>query len=235
VCISDRCVATASMFKGDAAFASTMVFDEVGDRWLSVVVAPGQCKGAQTETWQVFSLQPRPDGTLTGEHTRATADQCAEKRTVTFTRTGDVDVDADFYALPDPAGLPPRVVSPAEALRGNYHVTRTFTTPGLPVMQADTAVTTDCLRTGDRCMSYFSVASGDIPLLFDGTKFTSTERSQNSCPSGGLSNLATDAQYPLPQPPQDPIQGLSGHGTWVQTGTCAVNLEFDETFTRTGD
>ncbi|MCU1699224.1 MAG: serine/threonine protein kinase [Mycobacterium sp.] len=52
VCISGRCVATASQFKGDAAFASTMVFDEVGDQWLSVVVAPGQCKGAQTETWR---------------------------------------------------------------------------------------------------------------------------------------------------------------------------------------
>jgi serine/threonine-protein kinase len=235
VCISGRCVATASVFKGDAAFASAMVFDEVGDHWLSVVVAPGQCQGAQTETWQVFTLRPRPDGTLTGEHTRTTADHCAEKRTVTFTRTGDVDVDADFYALPDPAELPPRIVSPAEALRGNYHVTRTFTTPGLPVLQADAPVTTDCLRTGDRCMSYFSLASGDIPLLFDGTKFTSTESSQNPCPSGDLSNLTTDAQYPLPQPPQDPIQFLSGHGTWAQTGTCAVNLEFDETFTRTGD
>ena len=235
VCISGRCVATASLFKGDAAFASTMVFDEVGDHWLSVVVDPGQCKGAQTETWQVFTLQPRPDGTLTGEHTRTTADHCAEKRTVTFTRTGDVDVDADFYALPDPADLPLRVVSPAEALRGNYHLTRTFTTPGLPVLQADTPVTTDCLRTGDRCMSYFSVASGDIALLFDGAKFTSTDRTQGPCPSGDLSNLTADAQYPLPQPPQDPIQFLGGHGTWVQTGTCAVNLQFDETFTRTGD
>ncbi|MCW2558929.1 MAG: anchored-rane serine/threonine-protein kinase, partial [Mycobacterium sp.] len=146
-----------------------------------------------------------------------------------------VDVDANFYTLPDPADLPPRVVSPAEALRGDYHVTRTFTTQDLPVLQADSPVTTDCLRTGDRCMSYFSVASGDIPLLFDGTKFTSTDRTQGSCPSGDLSNLRTAVQYPLPQPAQDPIPLLSGHGTWVQSGTCAVNLEFDETFTRTGD
>jgi serine/threonine-protein kinase len=234
-CVSGRCVATASQFKGDAAFASTMVFDEVGDRWLSVVVAPGLCKGAQTETWQVFTLAPRPDGTLTGEHTRTTADQCAEKRTVTFTRTGDVAVDADFYALPDPAELPQRVVSPAEALRGNYHITRTFTMKGLAVLQADSPVTTDCLRTGDRCMSYFSIAAGDIPLVFDGGKFTSTDRAQSPCPSGDLSNLTTDIQFPMPQPPQNPIQLLSGHGTWVQTGTCAVDLEFDETFTRTGD
>ena len=45
----------------------------------------------------------------------------------------------------------------------------------------------------------------------------------------------TRGQYPLPQPPQNPIPSLSGHGTWVQTGSCAVDFEFDETFTRTGD
>ena len=152
-----------------------MVFDEVGDLWLSVVVSPGQCQDAPTDTWQVFRLRPQPDGTLSGEHTRTTADQCAEKRTVTFTRTGDVDVDADFYGLPDPAELPPRVVSPAEALHGRYHITRTFSVQGIPQMQADSAVTTDCLRTGDRCMSYFVVSSGDIAMVFADGKWVSTE------------------------------------------------------------
>ncbi|MDT5362812.1 MAG: eukaryotic-like serine/threonine-protein kinase [Mycobacterium sp.] len=235
VCNSAGCVATASKMKGDTAFASTMVFGEVGDQWLSVEVAPGQCKGGPAETWQVFRLQPRPDGTLTGEHTRTTSNLCAEKRTVTFTHTGDVDVDADFYTPSDAADLPPRVVSPAEALRGRYHLTRTFTMKGLPLLEADSSVTTDCLRTGDRCMSYFSVVSGDIPLVFDGGKWISTDRTEGPCPNGDLSTLTADAQFPLPQPPQDPIQQLSGHGTWVQTGTCAVNLEYDETFTRTGD
>jgi serine/threonine-protein kinase len=231
VCDAAGCVATASKLKGDEAFASTMVFDEVGDRWLAVTLAPGQCKNADTETWQVFSLQPRPDGTLAGQHTRTTSDQCQEKRSVTFTRTADVDLDS----LPDPTTLPPRVVSPAEALHGRYHITRTFTTKGIPPLQADSSVATDCLRTGDRCMSYFPAASGDIPLVYDGANWIWTDETDGPCPTGDPSHLTARGQYPLPQPPQNPIPLLSGHGTWVQTGSCAVDFEFDETFTRTGD
>ena len=48
---------------------------------------------------------------------------CANKRPVTFARTGDVDVNT----LPDPATLPPPVVSLAEALRG--HCRETDVTP----------------------------------------------------------------------------------------------------------
>jgi serine/threonine-protein kinase len=221
--------------RGEDAFAATMVFDQVGDSWVSVVVAPGECRGAPTDTWQSFRLQPRPDGSLAGEHTRTTGNLCAEKRPVTFTRTGDVDVDADFYSLPDPAELLPRVVSPAEALRGRYHITRTFSVQQIPQMQADSAVTTECLRTGERCMSYFVVTSGDIAMVFEGGSWKSTDRSEGPCPSGDLATLTADAQYPLPEPPQDPIQSLRGRGTWIQTGSCAVNLEYDETFTRTGD
>jgi hypothetical protein len=35
--------------------------------------------------------------------------------------------------------------------------------------------------------------------------------------------------------PQDPIATLTGHGHWEQSEPCAVSVEFDETFTRTGD
>jgi hypothetical protein len=28
---------------------------------------------------------------------------------------------------------------------------------------------------------------------------------------------------------------LKGHGHWQQNGSCAVSMDFDETFTRTGD
>ena len=64
----------------------------------------------------MFTLQPRPDGTLSGENIRTTSDQCQEKRTVTFTRTGDVDVNADFKGVADPAQLAPRVVSAGRGL-----------------------------------------------------------------------------------------------------------------------
>ena len=101
----------------------------------------------------MFTLEPRPDGTFTGDYRAAAASACAEKRTVSFTRTGDVDVNS----LPDPGTLPPRVISPAEAPHGRYHITRNFAN-GMPQQQDGPAVRTD-LRTGDRCMSYFHSGS----------------------------------------------------------------------------
>jgi serine/threonine-protein kinase len=234
VCRSGGCVATASKFNGDVAFASSLVFDQVGGSWVAVALAPSPCKTATTETWHVFTLQPQPDGSLAGEYMRLTANQCQEKRSVTFTRTGDVDVNADFKGLPDPAKLPARVVSPAEALRGRYRIARTYTGMGTQQL-GESAVTTYCLRAAERCMSYFSVAAGDLPLIFDGANWDWKDESDGPCPNGEMSHLSATAQFPLPQPPQNPIAVLTGHGTWIQTGSCAVNLGIDETYTRTGD
>ncbi|MCP9274549.1 serine/threonine protein kinase [Mycolicibacterium arenosum] len=235
VCADNGCVATSSMRNGAEFLAPSVVFDEVGDHWLAVTVAPGICRGVTTDTWQVFRLTPRPDGTLAGEHIRMTLNQCAEKRDVTFTRTGDVDVTADFFGLPDPAELPARVVSPAEALRGRYHLTRTYSIPSIPALQDDSSAVTYCLRTGDSCMTYFVLASGDLPLVFDSGKWTVTDRTEGPCPSGDISQLTTDISFPLPEPPQNPIAALSGTGRWVQTGSCAVDMTYTETLTRTGD
>jgi serine/threonine protein kinase len=91
------------------------------------------------------------------------------------------------------------------------------------------------LRVVVRCMSYFSIASGDIPLEFGVGNWSWKDESDGPCPNGEMSHLSANAQFPLPQPPQNPIPVLTGHGTWVQTGSCAVNIGLDETFTRTGD
>ncbi|MGA9362125.1 MAG: hypothetical protein WBW75_30265 [Mycobacterium sp.] len=114
VCRPEGCVANASRLSGDTMQIPTMVFDQVGDSWVAVGVGSTNCGKAVGEVWEVFTLQPRPDGTLAGESNQLMAVGCANKRPVTFTRTGDVDVNT----VPDPATLPPRVISPAEALRG---------------------------------------------------------------------------------------------------------------------
>jgi predicted Ser/Thr protein kinase len=234
VCRQGGCVATATKFTGDVAFASTLVFDQVGASWMAVALAPSPCKNATTEAWHVFTLQPQPDGSLAGEYIRLTANQCQEKQSVTFTRTGDVDVDADFKGVPDPDKLAPRVVSPAEALRGRYRIARTYSRLGTQQL-GESAVTTYCLRDGNRCMSYFSVAAGDLALVFEGGSWAWKDESDGPCPNGEMSHLSANAQFPLPQPPQNPIPELAGHGTWIQTGSCAVNLKIDETYTRTGE
>jgi serine/threonine-protein kinase len=229
-CGGAGCLATASRLNGETYFASSMVFDEIAERWVAVALSNNKCRGAAGEVWEVFTLQQRPDGTLTGVHTRTAQNNCAEKRTVTLTRTGDVDL----ASLPDPATLPPRIVSPAATLHGHYQLVRTFA-GGDPQQLGISAIATNCLHTGERCMSYFHAKSGDVPLIFAGASWTWAEQSDGKCPDGKPAHLNANGQYPLPQPHPDPLPLLSGHGHWQQTGGCAVSMDFDETFTRTGD
>jgi serine/threonine-protein kinase len=152
---------------------------------------------------------------------------------VTFTHTGDVDV----RSVPDPASQQPRVASPAEALHGRYSVLQTSASGGKPLPNPSLAsVTTDCLRTGDRCMSYFHGGTGDTPLVFGGEKWTWDAGGDFTCASGAGGTHSHDtAQFPMPEPPQNPITRLIGRGHHQQTGPCAMDVDFDQTFTRTGD
>jgi Protein kinase domain len=233
VCRSSGCVATASRLDGDTTYALHPVFDEVGGRWIGVNLGTHPCRDNNSaEVWDVFTLQAAAGGGFTGDYSVFSGNECAGTHTVTFTRTSDVDVDT----LPDPAALPPRVPSPAEALHGRYHQRRTFKVQGVQ-QQIDFAVTTECLRTGDRCMSYFYASSGEVePLLFGDGKWVLDTSVDGDCPrSGAPMHMTRTGQFPLPQPAQNPITRLTGHGRHVQTPPCAVTSEFDETLTRTGD
>lgn len=196
-----------------------------------MAVITDDCLKSKSEFWLAFSLQLGPDGALTGEMTRTSATNCRDKRPVTFTRTGDLDVDT----VADPATVPPRVVSPAEALFGHYQLLRTCPSSAIPTQPAETAVVTTCLRTGDRCMGYFHGKAGDNPLVYENGTWALTANADYPCPAGGTLHFSVIAQFALPQPPQNPIQLLIGHGHQEQTGACAVNTPFDQTFTRTGD
>jgi serine/threonine-protein kinase len=231
LCRPTGCVATASRLSGDPSFAPTVEFDEVNGIWFSVSLASEQCReNARAESWQVFKVRPQADGTLTGEYTTTAGNSCSAKHTVTFPRTGDVDVES----LPDPANLAPRVVSPAEALYGRYHQARTFTNG--QKQETDFVVATDCLRAGDRCMSYFYEQSGLVePLVFADGLWTLGSDMADTCPGYGPMRVKKSGKYPLPQPLQNPITLLTGHGNQQQTQPCPVTIEFDETFTRTGD
>jgi serine/threonine protein kinase len=230
VCRPTGCVATASMLNGGASLASSSVFDQVDGRWVAVTLDPNQCRGMAAEIWEVITLQAGADGNLTGEYRGAAANACNQKRSVTFTRIGDVDVNS----LPDPSALPPRVASPAEGLHGRYHIARTFSSRLAP-QQEDQAVVTDCLRTGDRCMSYFHSLTADTPLVFSGGNWVLDIQHPEEFTGCRNLHVKTSAQLPLPQPPQNPITRLTGHGHHEQTGNCAISVDFDEIYTRTGD
>ncbi|OBA68949.1 hypothetical protein A5641_16620 [Mycobacterium sp. 1554424.7] len=233
-CGSSGCRATARRIGGELRLASSAVFDEVDGRWLAVTIGSDKCREAPAEVWQVLTLQPRPDGTFAGEYRGGSANACNEKRTVTFTRSGDVDINT----LPDPSTLPPRVVSPAEALHGRYHLMRKFKS-GIAPQQTDQDVVTDCLRSGDRCMSYFHSKTSDTPLVFEGGNWTlHVEHDDNDPGCGGAVYARATGHYALPQPPQDPITQLVGHDHLDESSgraDCQWSVDFDETYTRTGD
>jgi hypothetical protein len=230
-CLTAGCVATASRIGGNATRASTLVFDDVGGRWVAVFLYSDQCRNIPSEYWEVLTVQPRPDGTLSGESSATSNNACESKRTVTFTRTGDADINS----LPDPASQPPRVASPAEALHGRYQQTTTYTNNNKNPAQSNYAVRTDCLRTGDRCMSYFHSPNTKLPLVFESVKWIEDLVGDAPCSTGGTSHIKVTAEYPLPQPPQDPITLLTGHGHLEGTGSKCVGGDFDEKYVRTGD
>jgi hypothetical protein len=189
-CGASGCVATAARLSGEPTFAPRTVFDGISGSWVAVALTSSPCRETTGEIWEVFTLQPHPDGTLTGQHTRSARNNCHETRTVTFTRTGDVDP----ASLPDPATLAPRVASPAAALHGHYQLSRTFTGKQ-PQVLGNSALATDCLRNGVRCMSYFHSAMGDVPLVFSGATWTWAENSDGKCQNGRSGRWSRTPRY----------------------------------------
>lgn len=154
---------------------------------------------------------------------------CANKRTVTFTRTGDADVNS----LPDPAGLPPRVTSPAAALHGHYH--QVSVQPNGFKDQRDYAVRTDCLRTGTRCVSLFHTAPATaMVLLYADGNWNYDREFDSTCGRGGATHVRIVVPFALPQPLQDPITALSGNGHEELTSDCP-STDVQVNFNRAGD
>jgi len=232
VCRPTGCVATATRLTGETMQIPTIVLDQVGNGgWLAVSAGTSTCNNAEGELWETFTLQPRPDGSLAGDATEEMEKGCANKRGVTFTRTGDVDVKT----LADPNTVPPRVASPAEALHGQYR--QTVAQPNGYKYHVDWAVATVCLRTGDRCMSLFHMPPTHAwPLIFDRGTWTYSAEQDSPCSLGGTSHTKVVVTFPLPQPPQDPITLLTGHGREDNgPGTKCKSTDVEVKFTRLGD
>jgi serine/threonine-protein kinase len=226
------CVATASRIDGSQSAAPTMVLDQIDGRWTAVNAAPGSCRNAQTEVWQQMNLQSQADGKLHGEFVVRSTSGCARNQQVTFTRTGDTQKGV---SIADAAAQPARVASPAGALSGRYHEIDTYTADGRSA-QADFDVQTSCLRTGQRCLSYWLTANDAKILVFARGQWNLANTSADSeCKGGGRAHREISLQYSLPQPPQEPITLLTGRGHYTITGDCPYNSDFDSHVQRTGD
>lgn len=121
-----------------------------------------------------------------------------------------------------PIALPTRQASRRgwcrrSALRGRYHDTVTWP-DGTKPNHYDWVVRTDCLRTGDRCMSFFHAPpDASKPLVFSSRSWLMSTVLDGIC-SAGRAPVNNTAEFPLPQPPQNPIVLLTGHGHHEQTG-----------------
>ena len=238
-CGSNGCVANAAYTgKSGVVLVSNLTFDQIAGDWVAVATGSVQCSDAgsgnvaPTEAWVVFTLTPKPDGTLAGETTRATVNGCSSvKRTVTFTRTGD----GSPSQVPDPATLPPRTTSSASTLHGRYHENIVYTNAGFAPGAPDLQVRTYCLRTGDRCISAFHALDGVVTLVFANGKWTRNEEGTVPCALGGMTNTKITAEYPMPKELTDPIQTLEGRGTNTSTGGECKGGDFTDKFVRTGD
>lgn len=229
LCRPTGCVAVAAA--GEIFPVKEMVFDDVGGSWLVVATSQDKCLNTDVQVFEVISLNPRPDGTLAGEWTRSGEGGCFSKRIVTFTRTGDTDVTI----LPDPATQPPRAVSPAEALHGRYRYKGEYPTTGQND-QSEGVIRTDCLRTGERCISFFHTQDDQgAALVFANGKWTSKQEADAPCVGGGTDRRSSHVEFPFPQPPQNPITLLSGHGRLESiTGNCR-STDIEVNFVRIAD
>jgi serine/threonine-protein kinase len=209
-----------------------MVLDEVGGRWVAVSATQGSCMNSQAEFWEVMSLQLRPDGTLDGNFVVRSTASCAADQQVQFTRVGDLKPDA---SVADPREQPPRVPSPAQGLHGNYQETDTYAVGGRNA-EVNFDIATYCLRTGDRCLSYWQNPSDTKILIFTKNQWVLADTSQDAkCTNGSSAHGQITLNYPLPQPAQDPITLLAGRGHYTVTGECPFNSDFDSRVQRTGD
>ena len=229
-CEGERCVTTLSII-GNATFAYKFILDEIDGQWVGVATGTWTCTGEQAEVWAMISLKLESQESLDGQLTLISASPtaCQSKRTISLKRTGDIG-PSDNVA--DPRGIPARVVSPAAALRGRYHNVRVFPRSK---QEYDYEALTACLRTGDKCVTYFHDAKSGVSLLFANDEWKQNETWDGPCPSGGTSHVTVTATFALPEPQQDPITLLSGKGRQEETGSNCVSNDFDARFERTGD
>ncbi|WP_082984254.1 serine/threonine-protein kinase [Mycobacterium sp. 1465703.0] len=241
-CTPTGCVAVAKAKTGPN-INRTLIFDDIGGQWLSVGTAlstsPAISKGMKAgceqglapEVWETVSLQPRQNGTFTGQYEVTDANNCNTSRTVNLTRTGDVDI----ASIGDAAALPPRKPSPAAGFRGQYRYTHSAAAGSHDVLGF---VQTRCLRTGERCMSYFYESRSAEPFVFADGQWILHYNAPVSCGSatGPRVRIDRSAELDLPQPTSDPIEVLAGQGQeTVSSGPCAGTQNFNLRFERTGD
>ena len=227
-CTPIGCTAIANAVDGPTINRS-LIFDDVGGQWISVATAPstspqisegmkaGCEQGLSPEVWETVSLQRQPNGTFTGQYEVTNANNCNTSRTINLTRTGDLDISS----VDDPTTLPPLKPSPAAGFRGQYRYQHRGE-DGDP-HEVVGSVQTRCLRTVERCMSYFSEPRSAEPFVYADGQWVLHYNAPVSCGGAAGPRVQVDriATLDLPSPASNPIDLLVGRGhEEVVSGPC---------------
>jgi hypothetical protein len=235
-CADKGCVATASeLANGGVA----VIFDFMDGRWVAInKTADNTCTdGTTAPTFEMWSLEPHPDGTLSGIMSDVLfGGSCPEvvRTPVTLTRTGDA-----APGVVDPASVPPRGPAAPEAFRGRYTRTNTPLDGGDVGKTQTSDVRTLCVRNTTDCVTVLTATASTakyntIAWEFTGGRWTSA--SDYACSADGSAHQISLLEFPLPQPTPNPITALNGTLKITYTGDCAnANHNWGELMTRVGD
>lgn len=244
-CTPTGCMAIANT-KDGPTISHTLTFDDIGGQWISVdtttstspAISKGMNAGCEQglspEVWETVALQAESNGIITGQYEVTDANNCNTSRTINLIRTGDVDV----AGIDDPAALPPRKPWAAGGFRGHYRYIYSIDAGSHDV---EGSVQTRCLRTVERCMSYFNEVGSAEPFVFADGQWTLRYNAPVSCgsPAGPRVRIDRSAELDLPQPTSDPIGVLVGHGREEIAGSgdsCIGRAQtYNLRFERTGD
>jgi hypothetical protein len=243
-CTPTGCMAIANAVDGPTINRS-LIFDDVAGQWISVATAPsaspqiskglnaGCEQGLSPEVWETVSLQSQPNGTFTGQYEVTDANNCNTSRTINLTRKGDLDLST----VDDPSALPPPKPSPAAGFRGQYRYQ--YRSEGDDnAHEVVGSVQTRCLRTVERCMSYFNEPLSAEPFVFADGQWILHYHAPVSCASAAGSRVPINrtATLDLPSPASNPIDLLVGRGHEdVASDQCPVSNDFDLRFERISD
>jgi hypothetical protein len=243
-CTPTGCMAIANAVDGPTINRS-LIFDDVAGQWISVATAPsaspqiskglnaGCEQGLSPEVWETVSLQSQPNGTFTGRYEVTDANNCNTSRTINLTRKGDLDLST----VDDPSVLPALKPSAAAGFRGQYRYQYRSEGDDDP-HEVVGSVQTRCLRTVERCMSYFSEPRSAEPFVFADGQWILRYHAPVSCGSAAGPRVTIDrtATLDLPSPASDPIDLLAGRGhEEIASDQCTVNNDFDLRFERISD
>ncbi|CAN5588485.1 hypothetical protein BH09ACT8_BH09ACT8_63440 [soil metagenome] len=254
-CSHTGCVATGTLLQGDDpkhATNYTVVLDYVDGGWQMAAPNTFSCSDGSTSPGVVaWFVKPGPDRSLVGTYyaTHAVGVDCvsAMQAPMTLNRVGDVD-----HGVPvaDPHAVTALSASAPDGLRGRYRQVNTYRGQGAPPsndeieLQAKAVdMMTMCVRNTEQCWA-LATANYDgktvqWPMAFANGVWSVGRRASHGedCPNQSTTEMVMHSDYPMPQPPLNPVPKLTGTESFdfhSPNTPCAGAFDYDSVLERTG-